>query len=271
MARTASLAAEVADRKRAEEKIRKLNEELELRVIQRTEQLTMANQELEAFSYSVSHDLQTPLRHIVGFAGMLEKEATSQLDEKNRHFLKVITNSVTRMTELIRDLLAFSRMGRAEMQMRRISLDQVVKESLQDLENETKERKIAWTIGPLGEAFGDSSMLRQVLVNLIGNALKFTRTRAHAEIEVGCLPGNENEAVVFIRDNGVGFDMVYAEKLFGVFQRLHRNEEFEGTGIGLANVQRIINRHGGRAWAEGIVDHGATFYFSLSRLPREPS
>jgi len=265
--RTASLAAEVVERKQAEGQVRKLNDELELRVVQRTEQLTVANQELEAFSYSVSHDLRAPMRHVLAYAGMLGEKAGSLLDETNQRYLKTITDSVTRMSELIDDLLEFSRMGRAEMQMTVISLDEVVKKSLQDLENEAKGRNIAWKINPLGKVQGDPSMLRQVLVNLIGNALKFTRTRERAEIEIGSIPGKEDELIISIRDNGVGFNMDYAKKLFGVFQRLHRQEEFEGTGIGLANVQRIIHRHGGRAWAESVVDGGATFYFSLPRLP----
>jgi signal transduction histidine kinase len=229
------------------------------------EQLTTANRDLEAFSYSVSHDLRAPLRHVLGFAGILRENAASQLDEENQRHLQTILKSVMRMGELIDDLLDFSRTGRAEIRMAEISLDQVVKDSLQDLENEVKERNITWKIGPLGEVRGDPSMLRQVMVNLIGNALKFTRTRAQAEIEIGRISGKENEIVVFVRDNGAGFDMNYAKKLFGVFQRLHRQEDFEGTGIGLANVQRIIQRHGGRAWAEGIVNSGATFYFSLPR------
>lgn len=251
----------------SEERFRKLNEELELRVVKRTEELTTANRELEAFSYSVSHDLQGPLRHILGFAGMLHKEASPLLNEKSQRYLEVISESVMRMSELIRDLLAFSRIGRTELQMQEISLDEVVKKSLQDLKNEVKERSVAWKIGSLGSVLGDPSMLRQVLVNLIGNALKFTRTRAQAEIEIGCISGKEDERVIFVRDNGVGFDMTCAEKLFGVFQRLHSNEEFEGTGIGLANVQRIIQRHGGRVWAESVVDGGATFYFSLLKQP----
>jgi len=229
------------------------------------EQLTTANRDLEAFSYSISHDLRAPLRHVMSFADILRKNATSQLDEENQHHLQVILKSVTRMAELIDDLLDFSRTGRAEIRMSEVSLDQVVEESLRDLENEMKERSVAWKISPLGKVHGDPSMLRQVVVNLIGNALKFTRTRAQAEIEIATIPGQENERVVFIRDNGVGFDMNYAQKLFGVFQRLHRQDEFEGTGIGLANVQRIIQRHGGRVWAEGAVDKGATFYFSLPR------
>jgi light-regulated signal transduction histidine kinase (bacteriophytochrome) len=215
--------------------------------------------------------LRAPLRHVIGFAGILRENAASQLDEKNQHHLQVILKSVTRMGELVDDLLDFSRTGRAEMRMAGTSLDEIVKDSLQDLENEVKERNIVWKISPLGDIRGDPSMLRQVIVNLIGNALKFTRTRAQAEIEIGPIPGKEDEIVVFVRDNGVGFDMNYAKKLFGVFQRLHRQEEFEGTGIGLATVQRIIQRHGGQVWAEGAVDRGATFYFSLPRPARESS
>ena len=261
--RTASLAAEVAVRQRAEDEVRKLNDALEVRVTERTAQLTSANRELEAFSYSVSHDLRAPLRHILGYAEMLNQPPAPITDEARQHYLQVISQSATRMGELIDDLLDFSRTARAEMRKMTVDLDQTVQVSLNDVADETKDRNIAWKINHLGQGFGDPSMLRQVVVNLLTNALKFTRTRSPAEIEIGCIPGGENEKVVFVRDNGVGFNMEYAQKLFGVFQRLHRQEDFEGTGIGLANVQRIIHRHGGRTWAEGAVDRGATFYFSL--------
>ena len=261
--RTATLAAEVAVRQRAEDEVRKLNEALELRVTERTAQLTMANRELEAFSYSVSHDLRAPLRHIIGYAEMLNEPEARVSDEKKPHYLKVISQSATRMSELIDDLLDFSRAARVEMRKVTVNLDQIVQAALNDVASEIKDQNIVWKINPLGEVMCDSSMLRQVLVNLLTNALKFTRTRTQTEIEIGSIPSDKSEKIIFVRDNGVGFDMQYAQKLFGVFQRLHRQEEFEGTGIGLANVQRIIHRHGGRTWAEGVVDRGATFYFSL--------
>jgi light-regulated signal transduction histidine kinase (bacteriophytochrome) len=185
------------------------------------------------------------------------------LDEKSLRYMRTILESAKRMGTLIDDLLAFSRIARAETRQRVISLEELVKEVLSELQRETEGRSIAWTIGALPETFGDRPMLRRVLVNLIANAVKFTRTRPRAEIEIGCLKEQNDAVVVFVRDNGVGFDMKYAHKLFGVFQRLHQAGTFEGTGIGLATVQRIIHRHGGSVWAEGLVDGGATFFFSL--------
>jgi PAS domain S-box-containing protein len=249
---------DISDRKHREEEIRKLNQELE----KRTSDLEASNKELEAFAYSVSHDLRAPLRHMVGYTELLQKNVSSMVDEKSLRYMKTILDSAKRMGALIDDLLAFSSIARAETRQRPVNLDELVKEVLQDLQRETEGRNIAWTVGALPETFGDRPMLRLVLVNLIANAVKFTRTRPRAEIEIGSLKKNE-AVVVFVRDNGVGFDMKYAHKLFGVFQRLHQTGTFEGTGIGLATVQRVIHRHGGSVWAEGVVDGGATFFFSL--------
>jgi len=193
----------------------------------------------------------------------------NNLDAQNQKYMATISNSAKHMSTLIDDLLSFSRMGRAEMSSQRIGLTDLVQDVIQELELETSNRTIHWHVTDLPVVTGDRAMLRMVLVNLISNALKFTRPRLQAEIEIGCTPDTETEVVIFVRDNGVGFDMKYVDKLFGVFQRLHRADEFEGTGIGLANVRRIISRHGGRTWAEGEVDHGATFYFSLSQNSRK--
>lgn len=229
------------------------------------EQLRSANEELEAFSYSVSHDLRTPLRHIDGFVGLLRKQTLDKLDENERRYFDIIANSARQMGMLIDDLLVFSRMGRTELQRTIVASDSLLNEAVNSVQNEINGRQIVWKIAALPEVEADPAMLRQVWVNLINNAVKYTRTRNPAEIEVGCNERSHDKFIFFVRDNGVGFDMQYAHKLFGVFQRLHRADEFEGTGIGLANVRRIIERHGGRTWAEGKPGGGATFYFSLPK------
>jgi hypothetical protein len=246
------VATEITERKRAEEETQRMAEQLEV-----------ANRELEAFSYSVSHDLRAPLRHIAGFVDLLLRHNAAQLDDTGRRRLNAVAESARRMGQLIDDLLVFSRMGRADLRADAVDLNALLQSVLGELEAETPGRRIRWVVGRLPVVQGDPTMLRLVMTNLVGNAIKYTGSRPEAVIEVGPLEDAPGEAVVFVRDNGVGFDMEYADKLFGVFQRLHRQEEFPGTGIGLANVRRIVQRHGGRTWAEAAPDRGATFYFSL--------
>jgi signal transduction histidine kinase len=258
-----ALRREVAERVRAEEEVRALNTGLERRVAERTQALQAANQELESFSYSVSHDLRAPLRHVLGFVEMLEESTSGQLSAESLRYMKTIRDASSEMSQLIDDLLSFSRTSRTELRESHVDMQALVQETVLNLEPSTRERELVWNVTPLPHVVGDRSLLKLVLTNLIGNALKYSRMRSPAHITIGCAGREDERVVLFVRDDGVGFDMRYAQKLFGVFQRLHRAEDFEGTGIGLATVQRIVIRHGGRVWAESAVNEGATFYFTL--------
>jgi PAS domain S-box-containing protein len=252
---------DITDRKLREEHVRKLNQELS----RRSSELEGTNKELEAFAYSISHDLRAPLRHMVGFTELLQKHSSATMDDKGRRYMMMVLDAAKRMGNLIDDLLAFSRIGRAETRETMVSMEQLVKEVQNEVWQDTEGRNMNWKIGQLPDLYGDRSMLKLALVNLISNAVKFTRTRTEPAIEIGSTNKQNDEVTIFVKDNGVGFDMRYVNKLFGVFQRLHRADEFEGTGIGLATVKRIIHRHGGEVWAEGHLGDGATFYLSLPK------
>ncbi|MBM4294048.1 MAG: PAS domain S-box protein [Deltaproteobacteria bacterium] len=263
------LQQEMEDRLQAEEEVRRLNKELEQRVMERTAQLEAVNRELESFAYSISHDLRAPLRAIHGFAGILLQESLPQLDPESQKMMKVMQESALRMDELIDALLAFSRMGRTEMRILPLDMGRLADSVFHELQENLPARTVKFYVQTLAPVDGDPILVRQVWINLLSNALKFTQPREAAVIEVGSRRRGE-EVVYYVQDNGVGFDMRYVDKLFGVFQRLHGFNEFPGSGVGLALVQRIISRHGGRVWAEGKIDQGATFYFSLPARKENP-
>ena len=258
------LQQEIAERTRIAAEIVKLNMALE----QRNEDLIAANSDLEAFGHSVSHDLRMPLRHIHGYISIVEESALTKLSPEERRHFGVIRDAARRMGHLIDDLLAFSRIGRAEITQARVDNDTLVQQVIGEMQPDLKDRRIHWEIRPLTAVNGDVNLMRQVWANLIANAVKYTRPREEARIQVGSVV-QDNEVIFNVSDNGVGFDPAYADKLFGVFQRLHSDRQFEGTGVGLANVRRIVQRHGGRTWAEAKPDAGASFYFSLP-LRRSP-
>lgn len=255
-------AEDITERKNSEDALRESEQQLEARVEQRTAEMEAANRELEAFTYSVSHDLRAPLRHVAGFSRILTEDFGPQLPAEARDHIRRIEDGVRRMGVLVDELLNLARVGRHALKLERTDLNVVVQEVVSQLQPEISGRVVNWKIASMPPAVCDPALVKQVFRNFVANALKFTRPRPHADIEISCERKNGN-LVIAVRDNGVGFNMKYVDKLFGVFQRLHRGEDFEGTGIGLATVQRIVHKHGGRVWAEGELDKGATFYFTL--------
>jgi light-regulated signal transduction histidine kinase (bacteriophytochrome) len=253
---------DVTKTKAAEREIRKLNDELEERVIQRTAQLEEVNKELEAFTYSVSHDLRAPLRHMAGFSGLLLEEFGPTLDSQGQHYVQRIQEGTRKMGQLVDELLGLARVGRQALSLQLTGLNPIVEEVVAMLKPEYDGREVEWKIANLPFVECDPTLIKQVFQNLLSNALKYSRPRPQAMIEVAATQSN-GQPVIFVRDNGVGFNMKYSDKLFGVFQRLHRSEDFEGTGVGLATVQRIIKKHSGRVWAEAELEKGATFYFTV--------
>lgn len=262
-----AIRADISERKRIEQEVLELNVDLEKRVAERTEELQIANKELESFSYSVSHDLRAPLRAVDGFSQAVIEDYGSQLPEEGQRYLKTIRSGAQKMGALIDDLLTFSRLHRLPIRSVPTNTEALVRGVLLEILAGEGERSIKTNISNLQPSLGDPALLKQVWTNLLSNALKYTRKRSPALIDIGSQE-RDGETVYFVRDNGTGFDMRYVDKLFGVFQRLHRVEDYEGTGVGLAIVQRIVHRHGGRVWAEGVSDQGATFYFTLSRNPK---
>ena len=263
--RAVTMLSDITGRLRAAEEIQRLNQELEERVAERTAELETANKELEAFSYSVSHDLMVPLLAIEGFARLLAKRDADRLQDKSTGYVEIILQNARRMQQLISGLLAFSRLAHESIDLMAIDMSELAESVFREIKETSQDRTLRFTCKPLPACHGDRMMIRQVIVNLLSNAVKFTKPRETAYIEVGGWP-EEKHNVYYIKDNGVGFDMQYANRLFKVFERLHSGEEFDGTGVGLSIVERIVARHGGRVWAEGKIDDGATFYFMLPRI-----